>query len=48
LIGQKHFRIFVLNLCYADSAEQIVYGRPLQRLRRDGLDLPDVRQAGFQ
>jgi superfamily II DNA or RNA helicase len=31
-IGQKHTNIYVLNLCYADSAEHIVYGRLLQRL----------------
>lgn len=35
-IGQKHARIFVLNLCYLDSAEQIVYGRLLQRLAQAG------------
>lgn len=31
-IGQKHKDIYVLNLCYADSAEWIVYGRLLSRL----------------
>ena len=31
-IGQKYPEIFVLNLCYADSAEEIVYGRLLNRL----------------
>jgi superfamily II DNA or RNA helicase len=31
-IGQEHPDIYVLNLCYVDSAEQIVYGRLLQRL----------------
>lgn len=31
-IGQKHDHIFVLNLCYAGSAEEIVYGRLMQRL----------------
>lgn len=31
-IGQKHKEIYVLNLCYADSAEEIVYGRLLKRL----------------
>lgn len=31
-IGQKHEEIFVLNLCYPGSAEEIVYGRLLQRL----------------
>ena len=31
-IGQKHDKVYVLNLCYAGSAEEIVYGRLLQRL----------------
>ena len=31
-IGQKHADVFVLNLCYLDSAEEIVYGRLLARL----------------
>ena len=31
-IGQRHRDIYVLNLCYADSAEDIVYGRLLMRL----------------
>ena len=31
-IGQQHRDIYVLNLCYADSAEDIVYGRLLTRL----------------
>jgi len=31
-IGQKHEEVRVLNLCYADSAEQIVYDRLLNRL----------------
>ena len=35
-IGQKHEQIFVLNLCYADSAEQIVYDRLLTRLVNAG------------
>ncbi len=35
-IGQKHDRICVLNLCYADSAEQIVYDRLLRRLAQAG------------
>jgi superfamily II DNA or RNA helicase len=35
-IGQKHDRIEVLNLCYANSAEQIVYERLLQRLVQAG------------
>ena len=35
-IGQKYEDIFVLNLCYADSAEQIVYERLLNRLVQAG------------
>ena len=35
-IGQRHEAIFVLNLCYADSAEQIVYDRLLNRLVEAG------------
>src|SRR5690606_21326610 len=31
-IGQRHEDIYVLNLCYAGSAEEEVYGRLLQRL----------------
>ena len=31
-IGRQHRDIYVLNLCYADSAEDIVYGRLLTRL----------------
>lgn len=31
-IGQKHKEVYVLNLCYLGSAEQIVYGRLLSRL----------------
>ncbi len=31
-IGQKHKEIQVLNLCYAGSAEEVVYGRLLSRL----------------
>lgn len=31
-IGQKHKDIYVLNLCYANSAEEIVYNRLLTRL----------------
>lgn len=31
-IGQTHARIFVSNLCYLGSAEEIVYGRLLARL----------------
>ncbi len=36
-IGQKHDKVYVLNLCYAGSAEEIVYGRLLQRLAQAGL-----------
>jgi superfamily II DNA or RNA helicase len=35
-IGQRHDDIFVLNLAYADSAEQIVYDRLLARLQQAG------------
>jgi superfamily II DNA or RNA helicase len=31
-IGQQHSKIYVLNLCYVGSAEEIVYGRLLDRL----------------
>jgi len=31
-IGQRHNQIYVLNLCYAGSAEQTVYGRLWERL----------------
>jgi hypothetical protein len=33
-IGQRHDAIYVLNLCYVDSAEQIVYQRLLRRLSK--------------
>jgi len=36
-IGQKHDDIYVLNLCYADSEEQVVYGRLLSRLSQANL-----------
>lgn len=36
-IGQRHDRIEVLNLCYVDSAESIVYGRLMERLAQAGL-----------
>jgi hypothetical protein len=36
-IGQQHEKIYVLNLCYAGSAEEIVYGRLLERLSQAGL-----------
>ena len=35
-IGQRHEHISVLNLCYVDSAEQIVYDRLLTRLVQTG------------
>jgi len=35
-IGQRHAHISVLNLCYVDSAEQIVYDRLLTRLVQTG------------
>jgi Helicase conserved C-terminal domain len=36
-IGQWHRDISVLNLCYTDSAEEIVYGRLLTRLHDAGI-----------
>jgi len=36
-IGQEHEKVYVLNLCYTGSAEEIVYGRLLQRLAHAGL-----------
>lgn len=36
-IGQQHQDIYVLNLCYAGSAEDIVYGRLLSRLAEANL-----------
>ncbi|HEY9745061.1 MAG TPA: helicase-related protein, partial [Oculatellaceae cyanobacterium] len=36
-IGQKHQRIYVLNLCYLGSAEEIVYNRLLKRLSEANL-----------
>jgi hypothetical protein len=35
-IGQTHATIFVSNLCYLGSAEEIVYGRLLARLSKAG------------
>src|SRR5690606_892331 len=35
-IGQRHPEIYVLNLCYPGSAEEIVYDRLLQRLAKAG------------
>jgi hypothetical protein len=32
-IGQRHAEVYVLNLCYVDSVEQIVYDRLLRRLQ---------------
>lgn len=45
-IGQKHDRIFVLNLCYVDSAEQIVYDRLLKRLAQAG-DIVGMQQVSL-
>ncbi len=36
-IGQKHSTVYVLNLFYLDTAEEIVYGRLLKRLASAGL-----------
>jgi hypothetical protein len=36
-ISQRHRDISALNLCYADSAEHIVYGRLLRRLAEVGM-----------
>jgi hypothetical protein len=36
-IGQRHEEVHVLNLCYAGSAEEIVYGRLLSRLAQAGM-----------
>jgi len=36
-IGQKHDRVYVLNLCYVGTAEEIVYGRLLRRLQEAGM-----------
>jgi len=54
-IGQEHPEIYVLNLCYVDSAEQIVYGRLLHRLAEVGaivgaqqLSLLPVTREEFQ
>ena len=35
-IGQRHATIYVSNLCYLNSAEEIVYGRLLSRLSSAG------------
>ena len=45
-IGQKYDEIFVLNLCYADSAEQIVYDRLLKRLVQAG-DIVGTQQVAM-
>lgn len=36
-IGQKHDAIYVLNMCYLGSAEEIVYGKLLERLKEANL-----------
>jgi len=35
-IGQRHAAVHVVHLCYLNSAEEIVYGRLLQRLTQAG------------
>jgi len=45
-IGQKYDNIFVLNLCYADSAEEIVYGRLMSRLE-NAAGVVGVQQASL-
>jgi len=35
-IGQTHGKVYVLNLCYLNSAEEIVYHRLLERLKDAG------------
>ncbi|NWH06599.1 helicase-related protein [Desulfobacter latus] len=45
-IGQKHDDIYVLNLCYVDSAEQIVYDRLLKRLVQAG-DIVGTQQVSM-
>ena len=45
-IGQIHPRIYVLNLCYLDSAEQIVYDRLLKRLAQAG-DVVGMQQISL-
>lgn len=45
-IGQTHDRIYVLNLCYVDSAEQIVYDRLLTRLAQAG-DVVGMQQISL-
>lgn len=36
-IGQRHANVYVLNLCYAGSVEETVYGRLLERLEKANL-----------
>ncbi len=45
-IGQKHDKIFVQNLCYVGSVEEIVYGRLLQRLAQAG-DVVGTQQVSI-
>jgi superfamily II DNA/RNA helicase len=54
-IGQRHATIYVGNLCYLGSAEEIVYGRLLHRLTQAGhvvgtqqLSLLPVTQEEFR
>ena len=36
-IGQKYTEIYVLNMCYIGSVEEVVYGRLWERLQKAGL-----------
>jgi hypothetical protein len=45
-IGQRHDEIHVLNLCYVDSVEQIVYERLLRRLAATQ-DIVGTQQIGL-
>lgn len=45
-IGQTHEKVYVCNLCYAGSAEEIVYGRLLSRLARAG-DIVGIQQMSL-
>jgi superfamily II DNA or RNA helicase len=45
-IGQTHPGVYVLNLCYVDSAEQIVYDRLLKRLAQAG-DVVGIQQISM-
>ena len=45
-IGQKHDKIYVHNLCYVGSVEEIVYGRLLKRLAQAG-DVVGTQQVSM-